>query len=1341
MRNSVKKTLSLVVSLAMLISCFSSGQLTVSAADGITAKFDGWFETAYAEWLPVKEAGFYEAYVKSSSDSTYEILDDELIRQYDTYVRADAVGLEAGSCDMKIVAFDSEGGEEIASVEKTGITVDAYDRNGSAFSSNSGYYSEGGIGAYNNDGTLKSGAKVFYVTADTAATITTDVITSSKGSTTSYTGLQAIITAYQKGYDSTPVAFRFVGTVTADDVDGFDSSPEGIQIKGKSENTAMNMTFEGIGNDAAVSGFGFLVRYAGNVEFRNFAILNCMDDGISLDTTNENIWVHNMDFFYGQVGTDSDQAKGDGTVDVKGDSQYITISYNHFWDSGKSSLCGMKSETGNNYITYHHNWFDHSDSRHPRVRSMAVHIYNNYFDGNAKYGSASAIGAQLFVEQNFFRSCKYPVLIGGQGHEGGTTLSGEIGAPIKMYANIMSGTYSYTDYSSSTDDFDGYTVSSRSATIPSTVTNADETYTYDNFDTENPEDLSVDESSIDSAADIPAIVMAEAGRCNGGDIFYEFDDDTEDTNSSVITDLRSLIDNYTTSLVAVGGTVSSACDESADPSAATGVDGCTDYTDREEDQADEAAEAAAGYSSDNDDDDDDDDTDAATETTTTSSSDYDLKLVGSDICSETTTLTATASYTGSGSSSETNAFTVYASSDKYVTINGDQIRLGGEGTVDGTSSTRVIAVTLSKAGTITVDAAYPTLSSNTTGTGDDRYIAVSDGSSELTTKAISYGESGTLTYTASSAGTYYIYSTGSNLYVTLVGVRYSSDSGDAATESTTESTTEVSTESTTEAETEAAAYDLKLAASDISDTELTSAQAYTGSGTSSEENAFTIYASAEKTVEIGDGVIKLGGAGSFTDGMPDYRVIQVTLTKSGTITATAISTSKTAARILNITDGSSTTTLAAPISTSSAATKTTDTLSAGTYYIYSANGGINVSLIGVIYSDEEDSSESTTEYVDDGNANETTKETSEETSEEETDDDTETTTQATEGTLVWNKTTGENTLGVSFSGNSWNDADDYPITYGDLTLTAAVKMESSTRFAFTTAASGKLTLILYSTANNPTIKVDGVSYSLTSDTALRSDGYGYILEISGLEAGTHTVTKGSVTYLYYASAALSSVSGDVDGDGDLDVLDAAIVLKIASGILSEENYSNADCDGSDGITVLDAVWILNHLTSSDSDDTTESTTEADNTTETTTESSSAVYSSGFTWLYSSDGETYPDGLTITGLSTSSSHSASQDISFSDGTKFSSELKVASGAVITVNAGVAGTITLYIVRNKNNTTGTADVTINGESSTDLSYSANDNTSAVVSTITVSANDVVTISPTGEALLGKIVYTAS
>ena len=43
-----------------------------------------------------------------------------------------------------------------------------------------------------------------------------------------------------------------------------------------------------------------------------------------------NVWIHNVDLYYGKAGGDADQAKGDGSIDIKGNSQYITVSYVHF---------------------------------------------------------------------------------------------------------------------------------------------------------------------------------------------------------------------------------------------------------------------------------------------------------------------------------------------------------------------------------------------------------------------------------------------------------------------------------------------------------------------------------------------------------------------------------------------------------------------------------------------------------------------------------------------------------------------------------------------------------------------------------------------------------------------------------------------------------------------------------------------------------------------------------------------------------------------------------------------------------------------------------------------------
>ena len=330
-----------------------------------------WLESAYLKWAPFEGASSYHVYVDGKK------IDAQLIRQYASYFRADVLGLKADTYSVKVVPVDAAGKEMAGANTVSNLTVKNYNREGFA------HFNFEGIGAYNNDGTLKSDAKVLYITASTAKTVSTEVITGANNKKETVTGLQAIIDAYQKGYDTTPIAFRIIGKVSLADLDGISSSAEGLQIKGKTGYSTMNMTFECVGDDATIYGFGFLVRSAKSVEFRNFAIMRCLDDAMSLDTENSNIWIHHLDLFYGRKGSAADQAKGDGTVDIKDNSKYVTVAYNHFWDNGKSSMCGMKSETGENWITYHHNWFDHSDSRHARVRTMTVHMYNNYFDTNS----------------------------------------------------------------------------------------------------------------------------------------------------------------------------------------------------------------------------------------------------------------------------------------------------------------------------------------------------------------------------------------------------------------------------------------------------------------------------------------------------------------------------------------------------------------------------------------------------------------------------------------------------------------------------------------------------------------------------------------------------------------------------------------------------------------------------------------------------------------------------------------------------------------------------------------------------------------------------------------------
>ena len=415
-----------------------------------------------------------------------------------------------------------------------------------------------GIGAYNDNGTLKNNAKVLYITSKTAKTVSTKVMVGSK--LTEVTGLQSIIDAYQKGTDTTPLAIRIIGKISKDDLDHISSSSEGLQVKGRNAYSEMNITIEGIGDDTTISGFGMLVRNCKSVEIRNIAIMLCLDDCISLDTNNSNIWIHNMDFFYGNTGGDADQAKGDGTADLKGGTKYVTFSYNRFWDSGKSSLCGMGGDDAN-YITYHHNWFDHSDSRHPRIRCMSVHIWNNYYDGVAKYGVGATTGASAFVEANYFRNCNKPMLISMQGSDIGSdgkgTFSSEDGGIIKSYKNIFtekSKNFKYVTYQTNNVEFDAYEATTRDETVPGTVTAKKGGTTYDNFDT----DASLMYAyTPHSAVDVPANVTGAygAGRLNHGDFSWDFTG--KDSDYNVDAALKSALQNYKSSLVGVFGDNSS----------------------------------------------------------------------------------------------------------------------------------------------------------------------------------------------------------------------------------------------------------------------------------------------------------------------------------------------------------------------------------------------------------------------------------------------------------------------------------------------------------------------------------------------------------------------------------------------------------------------------------------------------------------------------------------------------------------------------------------------------------------------------------------------------------------
>lgn len=514
---------------------FSNGVCSVCGARETTGFIAaaGDLETAYALWPIGAGVTKYEAYVAPVGGS-YDKLDAKLIREYPGYMRVDALGLKAGKYTIKVV--DNNGKELVTDP----LDVKAHERTGFAFVNGTA------SGAYNNDGTLKDGANVVYVTTDAelAALLNSSSIWSGKAETK-------------------PTCVRIIGHVKASDVLGF-------------QDWKVGLTVEGVGNDATLTGGGVFVKGSSNVEIRNLAVFHVHSGGkndlIAIEQKNEHIWVHNCDLFYGFSGG-GDQAKGDGSLDVK-NTKYSSFSYNHFWDSGKCSLLGNSSQE--DYITYHHNWFDHSDSRHPRTRSGNVHIYNNYYDGNSKYGVGCTAGCgpcSIFVEGNYFRNCNDPIMIAGQGTDakGSGTFSGDPGGMIKAYGNTIVGAKNFITSKDDPADFDCYVVDNRTDKVPASVKSRLGGNGYSNFDTST--DLGVTAAQIESPADARTTVTTWAGRVQGGDLVWEFNDATDDTSYAVDKELDAMLTNYKSSVVSIGGTVKNTVSGGSTPATHTHTPG------------------------------------------------------------------------------------------------------------------------------------------------------------------------------------------------------------------------------------------------------------------------------------------------------------------------------------------------------------------------------------------------------------------------------------------------------------------------------------------------------------------------------------------------------------------------------------------------------------------------------------------------------------------------------------------------------------------------------------------------------------------------------------------------
>ncbi|QTN26321.1 hypothetical protein HZ993_13320 [Rhodoferax sp. AJA081-3] len=194
-------------------------------------------------------------------------------------------------------------------------------------------------------------------------------------------------------------------------------------------------TLVGVGTDAAIVNGGLALDRVDNVIVRNIHFSDAYDyfpawdpkdntngewnseyDNLSLRGATH-VWVDHCTFDDGPRPDHAEPVllgrrmqRHDGLLDLSHQSNWVTVSWNHFRDHDKTTLVGggdaHVQDAGTLKTTFHHNWYQRTKERTPRVRYGDVHVYNNLFDGSGggayPYAYSLGIGLQsrIYSERN-----------------------------------------------------------------------------------------------------------------------------------------------------------------------------------------------------------------------------------------------------------------------------------------------------------------------------------------------------------------------------------------------------------------------------------------------------------------------------------------------------------------------------------------------------------------------------------------------------------------------------------------------------------------------------------------------------------------------------------------------------------------------------------------------------------------------------------------------------------------------------------------------------------------------------------------------------------------------------
>lgn len=435
----------------------SLGAIKINSVSGTS-------EAAYLTFDKYCDVTEYDYYL-SYNNGEYKLLDEKSVYTRilnKTTCRADLFGLKSGSYTIKVVPHGVEG----VNASIANLNVIAYDRSGYA------HYNYNGVGAYNDDGTLKDNAIILYVTDENKNTVeltyngTTvkgignilNSVGQDTGNGSASNGGKANTNQgilKKLGDAGIPLVVRFVGCVSNSGLykkDDFSaaSTPliDGLTIYNSADNggtegdnghmarmkSAKDVTIEGVGSDAVIDGFGFHFMCESSsptlgksFEVRNLTFINTPEDAIGMEGVQaskdasstltasvERCWIHNNEFYGPSIlnPAESDKGEGDGSCDFKR-GQYLTVSYNYFEGCHKTNLVGSADYSLQYNLTYHHNYWKLCKARGPLTRRANVHMYNNLFEGQTDYALNTRADAYIFSEYNMFYACKNPFRVDG----------------------------------------------------------------------------------------------------------------------------------------------------------------------------------------------------------------------------------------------------------------------------------------------------------------------------------------------------------------------------------------------------------------------------------------------------------------------------------------------------------------------------------------------------------------------------------------------------------------------------------------------------------------------------------------------------------------------------------------------------------------------------------------------------------------------------------------------------------------------------------------------------------------------------------------------------------------